>query len=50
MDLVGLRLAPALIAGVIAYLHSETSARRSSSSRRCSPRFQLVERSGFPLA
>ncbi len=50
MDFVGLRLAPALVAGVIAYLHSETLGEALIVFAAMLAALQLIERSPFPLA
>ena len=50
MDFVGLRLAPALVAGVIAYLHSETPGEALIVFAAMLAALQLIERSPFPLA
>ena len=50
MDLVGLRLAPALIAGVIAFLHSDELGEAIIVFAAMLAALQLAERSRFPLA
>ena len=50
MDLVGLRLAPALIAGVIAYLHSDHLGSAIIVFAAMLAALQIIERSSFPLA
>ena len=50
MDLVGLRLAPALTAGIIAWLHSRDLGEALIVFAAMFAAFQLVERSGFPMS
>jgi exopolysaccharide biosynthesis polyprenyl glycosylphosphotransferase len=49
MDLVGLRLAPAFTAGLIAYLHSEQVGGALIVATTMFVAVQLIERSQFPL-
>ncbi len=49
MDLVGLRLAPSLTAGVIAYLHSERVGEALIVFAAMFAGMQIIERSRFPL-
>jgi len=50
MDVVGMRLAPALTAGIIAYLHSVDLGEAIIVFAAMLAAFQLVERSRFPMA
>src|SRR5688572_15146413 len=50
MDLVGLRLAPAFTAGVIAYLHSRHAGEAFIVFAAMLAALQLIERSSLPLA
>ena len=50
MDLVGLRLAPALTAGVIAFLHSDDLGEALIVFAAMLAATQLIERPRFPLA